>query len=209
MLELIWRFDTRVLADEAIMMPLLAAIAQTPGLSPRRYDLNQKEQWRDFDADHALVDALTQRTQLMRIQGEDQGALAMIAMGKRDEQPTAILRLPDEDRVDALVGRWTTLYEELPIESTLISSSQWRAALESAELPPGAVGGLLGMIFGWKRGAEPAGVARLEADVLADTPVRIEREANHLVLRLADEARIENEAHRRALEHVSRRLLQP
>ncbi len=207
MLELIWRFGAPVLDDEAAILPLVSALLDVPGLSPASYDLNQKEQWRAFSPDRIVVDALTQRTQLLRIRGEQPSALAMIALGKRDEQPTAIIRLPTDDDVDALVAQWTELYEHLPVESTLISSAQWRQALQKAGVgaPEGA--GLTGMIYGWRRGAEPAGIAEIDAADIADTPVQIAREANHLVLRLARRPRIDDDAHRQALTRVARRLM--
>ena len=207
MLELIWRFRTPTLDDDSVMLPLMSAIAETPGFSAKRYDLNQKEQWRDFDLERAVVDALTQRTQLVRIHGDRDQAMAMIAMGKREEQPTAIIRLPDGDDIDALVARWGGLYEDLPLDSTLISSGQWRNALQNSGLPSESSVGLLGMVFGWRRAAAPQAISEMELDDLPDTPVRLDREANHLVLRLADRPQIDDEDHRRALEYVARRLM--
>ena len=207
MVEIIWRFRPRRLDDESDMTPILEAVAQTPGFEPVQYDLNQMEQWREFDLEHAVVDALTQRTQLVRVQGAEAGALAMIALGKRDEQPTAIVRLPDAADNTAHVSRLAEVFEALPIESAVISSGRWRRALQEAGLSPEAMGGLLGMVTAWRRGAIPAAVEDLDQEMLADTPVRLHREANHVQLHLADGAQVDDEAHQRALEFVSRRLL--
>lgn len=206
MLELIWRFRNATLQDESVLRPLIEAIADTPGFVPTRYDLNQREDWRDFDLDRAVVDALTQRTQLVRLQNQEGDALAMIALGKRDEQPTAIIRLPQPHDLGPLVGRWTRLYEALPLESTLVSSSEWRRALDQAQLPRQIAGVLLGMVFGWQRGVEPQGLSTIEPEDIEDSPIRITREANHLKLRLADEPGVVDDAHKRALERVARRL---
>ncbi len=209
MLELIWRFRVSTLDDESVVLPLISAIADTPGLSAKRYDLNQKEQWRSFEIERAVVDALTQRTQLIQIQGDPEGAMAMIALGKRDEQPTAIIRLPADEALSRQVSRWSALYEELPLESTVISAGAWRAALHSAGLPTEVTGALLGMVFGWRRGSVPQGIAEIVGgEDLQDTPIRLEREANHLVLWLADRPEVVDEAHRQGLEHLARRLLQ-
>lgn len=218
MLELIWRFRIPTLDDESVVLPLISAIAQTPRFEAHSYDLNQKEQWRGFEVERAVVDALTQRTQLVRIRGEasgqtsgkSSGAMAMIAFGKRDEQPTAIIRLPDADDLSALVSPWSDLYEELPLESTLISDATWRRSLQSAGLAPDVTSELLGMVFGWRRGSEPRELAEIVShDSLSDTPIRLDREANHLVLWLSDSPEIASEAHQKALEHVARRLLRP
>lgn len=208
MLELIWRFRLPTLDDESVVLPLVSEIVQTPGFSAQSYDLNQKEQWRGFELERAVVDALTQRTQLMRIRGEATGAMAMIAFGKREEQPTAIIRLPDYDDLPALVAPWTDLYEELPLESTMISDARWRRALQNTALGVEGTGGLLGMVFGWRRGAEPREIAQIVThDSVRDTPIRLDREANHLVLWLSDNAAIASEAHKKGLEYVMRRLL--
>lgn len=207
MLEIIWRFRTSTLDDESTIIPLLQAVADTPGFEPQRYDLNQKEQWRSFDLEHAVVDALTQRTQLVRIEGGEEGQLAMIALGKREEQPTAIIRAPETQPLEPLVAKWPGLYEDLPVSSTVISSSAWRRALDSLELPPEVAAGLLGMVFGWRRGQVPGGVGDIDAQRVADSPVRLQREASHLVLWLADRPEIEDDAHRAALEYVARQFL--
>jgi hypothetical protein len=207
MLELIWRLRLPTLDDESVVLPLVLAIADTPGFTPDRYDLNQKEQWRAFEAERVVVDALTQRTQLVRIQGTDDDTIAMLALGKREEQPTVIIRVPEETPIESLVSRWTLLYEELPLESTLVSAGDWRESMQRAGLPSDAASELLGMVFGWRRDAAPSDIAEIAGEPIGDTPVRIVREANHLVLWLADRPAVEDEAHRKALESVSRRLL--
>jgi hypothetical protein len=212
MLELIWRFRGATLADDAVMHELMLALSQIPGFAPADYDLNQKEQWRPFSLERAVVDALTQRTQLVRLRGEEGQALAMIALGKRHEQPTAIVRLPEQPELQPdlrpLVDQWTSLYEALPLESTLISSATWRRQLGEAGLFGDVADGLLGMVYGWRRGAQPQGLSEIDAEVVADTPVELYREVNHLVLRLGDGSGVVDPAHERALEYVARRLLQ-
>jgi hypothetical protein len=208
MLELIWRLRLPTLDDESVVLPLISAIAQTPGFSAGSYDLNQKEQWRSFELERAVVDALTQRTQLMRIRGDESGVMAMIAFGKREEQPTAIIRLPDPPKLTGLVSRWPELYEDLPVESTVISDATWRHALQSAGLATEVRGGLLGMVFGWRRGAEPRDLAEIVGhDSVVNTPIRLDRESNHLVLWLSETPEISSDAHQKGLEHVARRLI--
>jgi hypothetical protein len=206
MLEMIWRLRLPTLDDESVMLPLILAMADTPGFSPDRYDLNKKEQWRNFDAERLVVDALTQRTQLVRIQGQQEGAIAMLALGKRDEQPTAILRVPEDTPVQDLVAEWTGLYEELPLESTLVSAGGWRESMQTAGLGADAASELLGMVFGWRRDSAPAGISQIDDANTADTPIHLAREANHLVLWLADRPEVDDQTHRKALEYVSRRL---
>jgi hypothetical protein len=209
MLELIWRLRLPTLDDESVMLPLILAMSQTPGFSPDCYDLNQKEQWRSFEPERLVVDALTQRTQLVRIQGNAEGTIAMLALGKREEQPTAIIRVPLDTPLEKVVGRWTKLYEDLPLESTLVSASGWRKSMQSAGLASDAASELMGMVFGWRRDAAPQGISQLEDERIEDTPIQLAREANHLVLWLADRPEVEDDQHRKALEYVSRRLLRP
>ncbi|MFW5966006.1 MAG: hypothetical protein ACOCV2_00755 [Persicimonas sp.] len=208
MLELIWRFELASLDDESVVRPLMAALEEVPDFSPDEYDLNQKEQWRTFDLDRAVVDALTQRTQLVRIADRSRDQLALVALGKHDEQPTAIVRLQEGEQpeLEKLVAAWPELYESLPLESTLVSSSNWRRALLEADLPRELTGDLLGMVFGWRRGAEPSGLTEVAEQIEANAPARLDREANHLVLWLTDAPRVGGADHRRTLRAVARTL---
>lgn len=208
MLELIWRFDLASLDDESVVRPLMVALKEVPDFSPDEYDLNHKEQWRPFELDHVVVDALTQRTQLVRLADRSRDQIALVALGKHDEQPTAIVRLEEGDQPDLeeLVAAWSDLYETLPLESTLVSSSSWREALVEAELPRELTGDLLGMVLGWRRGFEPSELSQIVDGVELSAPVHLDREANHLVLWLADAPRIAGADHRRTLQAVARAL---
>lgn len=206
MLELIWRFDVAPLDDESILRPLMGALEDLPGFTPAHYDLNQKEQWRPFDLDRAVVDALTQRTQLVRLVDADRTQQVLVALGKHDEQPTAIARLDGAQDPKPHVARWSNLYDALPLRATVVTSADWRRALADAELAPDRTGDLLGMALGWRRGAEPNGLEQFDAESSGQTPVRLAREANHLVLWLAEEPAVEDARHRRDLERVARLL---
>jgi hypothetical protein len=211
MLEIIWRLRAGTLDDEARLSALIAAAAELPGLSPRQYDLNQKGQWRAFDLEHIVVDALTQRTQLVNIRGEE-GAVAMVALGKRGEQPTAIIKLPDAPSVaQDQVAAWTELYEALALVSTLISSDSWRRALAEAGVEAAEAGGMLPLAMSWRPDAVPTALRTLDAARIQGTPVSLEARDNHVVLRLADIAadralQVEGGAHKDALEYIAERL---
>ena len=215
MLEIIWRLRSKVLSDESELRAVIAALAQLPGLNPSRYDLNRKGQWRPYELKHTVVDALTQRTQLLVIQGAnatggEPGAQAMIALGKHGEQPTVIAQLPDGSGVAReLVEGWGDLYEALALESTLLMSGARRAALDQAGVDAANLGGALAMA--WHPAHIPAGLRTLEHARLAATPISLQQYATHWRLDLGlgpiDAAQLAPEcAYRGALEALNRAL---
>ncbi len=83
----------------AKIRPVLEWLEALPGFAPTRYDLNAMEHWRAWDLDRAVVDALTQRTQLFRVEGT---GVFMLALGKHGEPPTVALQWNGE----ADLGAW-------------------------------------------------------------------------------------------------------
>lgn len=205
MYEIILRLNPAPLIDEAVVRPLVEEIGQVPGFVPRAYDLNQRDQWKPFDLDRAVVDALTQRTQLLRLRGEDPSVLAMVATGKHGEQPTAIVRSPcSQVELDGWRAQWRRLFERLPLESITVSSPAWRQALAEAGVAPSTIAALPGLAVGWAHRSVPAGLGRLEGDGRLGRTVVVDREANHVVLHLPDVAQLADGAPSDALEWVTR-----
>jgi hypothetical protein len=158
MIDIVWRLSTSTLDNESEVRPLLERLAGGPLFGPLRYDLNQRAKWRKWDLDRAVVDTLTQRTQLVRIDGRIEnmheagggdeeaasadeladairGTRAVIATGKHDEQPTCMLRLaldhPRERRtaIHRLVDEWGSVCEEVPIDRMHITGPACRSWL--------------------------------------------------------------------------------
>ena len=168
MIEVLIRMEAgRALDEERRVGPLLAALCRAPGLEPVRYDLNGMGNWRSVAVEDEaqqrklVVDAMTQRTQLVRIEGEGE-ALAMVALGKHGEPPTAVLRLPwPPGSLQDLVGLWRGLDAEVGTRRVTVTAPEWREALggagaaEASEVP--------GMVEGWC-GAE--GRAMVEGSAL-------------------------------------------
>jgi hypothetical protein len=95
------------IVDEAVARPLLELLEQLPGFGPARYDLNERQSWRSWELESAVVDLLTQRTQMFRVEGD--GGTAVIATGKHGETPTMIIEGESTSDVD------DTLLDRLPI----------------------------------------------------------------------------------------------
>lgn len=186
MIEIIWRLRATVLTDEAELRALISAVVELPGMRAAQYDLNRKGQWRQFDLTHTVVDALTQRTQLLVIRGpgdrEDaSSAHAMIALGKHGEQPTVIIRLPEAPGVAAQVmGEWGELYDAIELESTFLMSTARRATMSQAGIDAPAIGGALAMA--WHPARIPAGLRDLDRARFADTPIALSTHATHWLI---------------------------
>src|SRR5690606_30498318 len=163
-------------------------LAQLPGLDATHYDLNRKGQWRPYELTHIVVDALTQRTQLLVIRGADApagqpGAQAMIALGKHGEQPTVIAQVPDRPGVARqLIEGWGDLFETLALESTTLSSGARRDALADAGIDAPNLGGALAMA--WDCAHIPAGLRALERARLSGTSISLQSFATHWLLDL-------------------------
>lgn len=151
-LEMIWELDGAqgALAQARRVGPVLEAMLGVPGLEPVRYDLNQHLNWRAFDVEKALVDTLTQRTQLVRIEGEADGVGCLLATGKHGEVPTAMFALPGSVGVEALVEGWARLFERTEVQRAVVTWEGWREERRAAgEGAPGSA-------LAW-RGARPTG----------------------------------------------------
>lgn len=201
-LESIWRLKPDRLDEGDDVRALLRAIAGVPGLAPVEYDLNRKEQWRRFDVERTAVDALTQRTQFVRIRGEE-GATAMIATGKRGEEPAVVLRTGGSD-LDTLVQHWGEVFGRAPVRSTVAGDEAWRTELERHALdwPESLpVARVVGMVA--PRGT---GEADLGVDVPGDSPASIERHPSHAVLDLGPEGEVADAEHAAAVEVLADRV---
>lgn len=120
MLEIIAIFSPGAIDDEETVRGVLERVAALPGMELARYDLNQMEHWRNFDLDRAVIDALTQRTQMFRAEGL---GLFYFAMGKHGEPPTAIVRADAGlDAVDT--ASWFALPRLIELRA---STSTWAA----------------------------------------------------------------------------------
>lgn len=205
MYESIWRIGGGALDREDRVEPIFELLPRIPGFTPDDYDLNQKEQWRDFDRRRTAVDALTQRTQLVRVRGDRQGVVAMVAMGKHGEQPTVVVRLPDAPPLAELVDLWDPVAAELDLEAALVTAESLRDAMEvegiyweETDLTPA-------MVVGWPRRRAPEwleSVRRGDEPFDAADPVSVESRELCEVLWLAPEGTIAGEAHRRALRRI-------
>lgn len=214
MLEIIWRMRTKVLDDEGDLGALISAAVQLPGMEAAHYDLNRKGQWRGFDMQHIVVDAMTQRTQLVAIRGEDaeSGAQAMIALGKHGEQPTAIIRVPEERGVSRdIIATWPELYDTLELASTHLISDARRDVLERAGLDTPAIGGALAIA--WHASRVPAGLRGLEPARIAGTPVCLEQRPSHWCIDfgqapIAVETLAQESGYRAALGYINTCLIE-
>lgn len=120
MLELIAVFSSGAIEDEQTVRGVLERVVAMPGTELTRYDLNQMEHWRNFDLDRAVIDTLTQRTQMFRAEGL---GLLYFALGKHGEPPTVILRAAAEiDAVDT--ASWFALPRLVELRA---STSAWTA----------------------------------------------------------------------------------
>jgi hypothetical protein len=210
MSEIIWRFDIARLDDESVVHPIFAALEALDGFQPVDYDLNRLEQWRDFTINRVVVDALTQRTQLVRVRaGEEESGLAMIAMGKHDEQPTAIIRLPQPAVASEALRAWRQLFDDLPLGSAAVSDHRWRHALHEGELSQDVADEISGMLIGWKRGREPATIGAIDDELSGESPVEVLREGAFVALKFAETPALLDQAHIHDIERAVRLLKRP
>lgn len=204
MFEVILRLDVDALDADRFVRPVFEAISDFEAFEPLDYDLNQKEQWRDFDLERAIVDALTQRTQLVRLRGSDRGSMAMIAMGKHGEEPTVVLRLDEELEPVEIVEGWPALFEKLPIKTAILTSPSWRNAIASAGIDWSDDSIPEAIACGWPEGREPVRVSELAEKPADETPISAEDRDGSTILMLAPKGRIEDPAHRDALSDLLR-----
>ncbi len=139
MLEIVAIFSAGSVDDNETMGPLFEIIDSLAGLELTRYDLNQMEHWRAWDAERATIDALTQRTQVLRAEGL---GVFFFALGKHGEIPTAVVRTAaDPSSID--IKQWFAIDRLVQLR---MSEESWRN--EHADLP---------QVWAWR--AAPQGVS--------------------------------------------------
>jgi hypothetical protein len=132
----------------------------------------------------------------------------MVAMGKHGEEPTTVIRLPDEarDRLDDYVAAWDGLFDEVSLRVALITSPEWRQTLdqEGISWEDGAI--TPAMVLAWPRRAVPSVVEQLEAELAADGPAHLEQRRFGQILWLAPDGDLQDRAHRRQIARIADRL---
>jgi len=125
-----------VVDDSETVSPLFELVDAFEGLGLTRYDLNQMEHWRSWDAQRATIDALTQRTQVLRAEGL---GVFFFALGKHGELPTAVIRA--EAKLGSIdIKKWFEIDRVMQLR---ISDAAWRT--DHAELP---------QIWAWRHAPE-------------------------------------------------------
>lgn len=195
MYEIIWRFSADTLDRDAVVRPIFEQFVASELFEPAHYDLNQKEQWRVFDLERVIVDALTQRTQLVRVRGEQDRSMAMLAMGKHGEEATAVLRLSSDHPLADVSAEWPRVFEELPVRMTLVTSPDWRDTIEESDLGWDEDRLPIALACGWPTDAAPNWLANLDPV----PPAHIDRTDACTTLTLAPEGRITGADHREML----------
>ncbi len=198
MYEIIWRSSIDTLGRDTAVRPLFERIAALEEFEPADYDLNQKEQWRPFDLDRTVVDALTQRTQLVRIRGRNGRSVAMVAMGKHGEEPTTVLRLPEHRSIRELTDPWPTWFEELPMRMALITTPDWRERIEAAGFEWDEERLPIALACGWPEKTAPDWLVDLEFA----PPLSTRRRDGTVILVLAPDAALEGPDHRKGLSEL-------
>lgn len=195
MYEIIWRFSAETLDRDAVVRPIFEQLRASRLIEPAHYDLNQKEQWRVFDLERVIVDALTQRTQLVRVRAERERAMAMIAMGKHGEEPTAVLRVSSEHPLAEVTAEWPRVIEELPVRMTLVTSPDWRDTVEASSLDWDEDRLPIALACGWPTDTTPDWLASLDPT----PPIKLARRDGCSILTLAPDGRIVDADHRQML----------
>ncbi|MFB6262977.1 MAG: hypothetical protein ABEL76_05040 [Bradymonadaceae bacterium] len=188
------RLDT---ADD--VRPLLRALSAFPGFEPREYDLNRKEQWRRFDVQRTAVDALTQRTQLVRVRGGTEDARAMIGLGKRGEPPTVAVRAGAGASVDGAVEMFDALFERAPVSGAFVTTKRWRETIGGVSVDwPDSLPIARVLAVSTRRLEPGAGVL----DALEEPPPSLShrRTRTYVAVDLATDGTLDGEYHRRAVE---------
>ena len=136
---------------------LLDLVERAPGFEPATYDVNMYGTPRAWSRDRVRVDAQTQRTQVLRVDGVGGEALAMLALGKHDEPATLAIRWSKGDAASPpeLLERfrpWLELAYGGGAASALricrVLASQGEAGLRGVRM------------IAWPAGQGPAGVER-------------------------------------------------
>jgi hypothetical protein len=109
-----------------------------------RYDLDGMGSWRPWSVERACIDAMTQRTAMLRFDGPP-ASQGMLALGKRGEPPTLIARadLPDPAAArDALLACLRIPSLAAVIDRCGVSPVEARAALYQQAKGMTSAGGL-------------------------------------------------------------------
>lgn len=153
MYQSIITFACQALDTEERLRPVFDAITAWPGFTPADYDLNQMGSWRGWDDRRAFVDALTQRTQLLRVRGRQPDALVMVAMGKHGEPPTLVIRHPADSPAAALQG-WAHFVDTPLAGMNLVDDDETLHATWPPE-PDDETVSLAGRSVAWRSDAAP------------------------------------------------------
>jgi hypothetical protein len=199
MADIIYRLDIDVLESHDVMARLVEAMGRLPGFEPLEYDMNRRGQWRRWDTERAIVDALTQRTQIFEIRGPDDVSAA-VATGKHGERPQAIVRLAEETDPEDVVDAWAETDAALPLSRVLLTTASLRRAFASVgvDADDGVDALEPAVCIGWP-GTLPAEVAR-RCDGLGEGPVARQTRGPLDILWLCPEGDIDGEAHRSQLK---------
>lgn len=84
--------DIEVIDDSRIAGKIVDFIEALPRFTPEQYDLNQRGTPRKWDRELAIVDMLTQRTQLFSVDD-----VVLVATGKHGEPPTIAINRDIDD----------------------------------------------------------------------------------------------------------------
>lgn len=199
MADVIYRLDLQTLESHEVMARLVDSMGQLPGFVPREYDMNRRGQWREWDREHAIVDALTQRTQIFEIRGDDEVSAA-VATGKHGEPPQAIVRLAGEVDPEEVARAWADIDGELPLVRLALTTGDLRRSFAElgiqgqpgkGELEPAG-------LIGWP-GTMPQSVER-RLDALPEGPIRRQRLGAVELLWICPAMGVEDGAHRTQLE---------
>lgn len=163
MIERIWRFGVAQLDEASAVAPIVAAMLAVEGFGAVAYDLNQRDQWRPLNEEALVVDALTQRTQVVRVRGAE-GAMAMVAMGKHGEQATAIIRTPEGEGERVSEARWRERFEAMPLTQAMVTSEKWRQEVAGRGIVEVGEPGLVPMAVAWSRAEVPRAVGALRSE---------------------------------------------
>ena len=130
MWEALWRLKNTSITTEAVATRFFASIGSITPIDPHRYDLNQRSQWRPFEQSRFIVDALTQRTQVITLAEkadlDEGGSVVMIATGKRDDPPQAVARWweswpPSADRIEEFTLATDQAFQTLSMDRFILS----------------------------------------------------------------------------------------
>lgn len=139
-MDMIWELSSGPVTTDRVARALVIGIEGIVGFEPDRYDLNQRGAYRAYDREHVVVDLLTQRTQILRIEGKTPGAFAAIATGKHGEQPVMMMRWsPVEEDPRVLTSSWAELFANLPLSRAVLTSQDWLAGPGPSKGVPGFV----------------------------------------------------------------------